>query len=339
MYSHLIRFISFSFIVLALTSSSSIADPVAPLKDITEEEGVAYGDYIIPNELDNWMVKRPLQHRTGTFISVGTFRTLFSMTWGDFSRVVMLDHDRLSSEFNRANLKWIIDFGTSGLAPDHQRYQYLASLHKCNLTASDLKWLENMPGPEVFRIQALLNALTFFLETSDTRCNLTFPYVSEKIQQILGSLALNESFHRINRIELNRETALAYWSSDGLWRFVQKMAYENRISVINGSLIGDVTLASLGAELDRQDERVSAIDLSNAIDYIEDPRILITNLKRLPLRMDANVLFTGDDFTRDERFFGYDYWDYFNLSFTSFSVNYSSYRNLIRYLREIYGFY
>src|SRR5580704_225741 len=111
----LIISISLLFSVTCLANDFNIIDGLT-IEDLSDEAlGIAPEtirsletyNYISPNELHPQVYKLALQERTGTLISVGTFRTLIGFTLGQFDRLIMLDVANKILQFNREHLTFI----------------------------------------------------------------------------------------------------------------------------------------------------------------------------------------------------------------------------------------
>lgn len=80
--------------------------------------------YIPPNELNPHLLKNTLAEKTGTLISVGTFRGLVNFALGDFDRLIMLDIAQGIVDFNREHLRYILSLTKTEPTPLQQRSEY-----------------------------------------------------------------------------------------------------------------------------------------------------------------------------------------------------------------------
>jgi hypothetical protein len=87
-------------------------------------ENLETNNYCAPNERNPTIYANVLKNRTGTLLSVGTFRALITFTLGQFERLIMLDVANNILTFNREHLNFIVKLSTTQ-TPAVQRQQYV----------------------------------------------------------------------------------------------------------------------------------------------------------------------------------------------------------------------
>lgn len=278
----------------------------------SEESNHNPGTYLFPNEFDNYVYRPLISNKTGVLVAVGTLRALFDASLGNFSRVILLDVDSLVTEFNQVNLNLIRDLSKSGLTVEEQRYQYLAILHHRWIPEEFLNQLTRLNGNDPFKIAQLLKEIPRLPELD---CNSLPQEIKESTTHLAQLIARafgprdsarpaysdsQNPFYLLSKRDQNSE--MTYWGNDELWTKIQKMIFENRFYPITGDLSGSTTLKNIATELDRVQEQVSVVDISNVLEYLakhdrlEDDQSVnrfLANLKALPKEPDSLLLVTS----------------------------------------------
>lgn len=287
-------------VTLALVSSTELAfcDVQIGSARVREEAGMASGGYIPPNEHDHGVYRPLMQGKSGALISVGTFRVLERAAMGDFSFVVMLDYDSVTTQFNEENLKLI--------AESADRLEYLQKLFSRKAPAELLararsgqisaavffqqliqngERVQAEAGSSVARIQHILSAGAGLRDPGAERDITLLERLDGEVRKAVGhaSRAQNSLF-----------------GSDEIFTKVRKRVLRNEVIAIGGDLAGTKSMSDLAAALKTNKTHVSVVDLSNSIDHIQmaSPyrstpiKRLVANLRRLPLAQDALILFT-----------------------------------------------
>jgi hypothetical protein len=297
------------FLIAVGASSVWGADPaqndrkqVEPLSGVVEESRPAEsndllmfqdGYFIVPNEYQPNPHLDQLQGKTGTLISVGTFRSLDMSAAGNFSRIVLIDIDSKVSAFNQLSLALIKkasnrrEYLSLLLTGDSSAYQ---DSHSLNL--NDLQYFEFLESRFVTRNSnsGILNKWRVALPDLEPR---VFEELSDFNRPgrardfchgiISGAIA---QFTRLDSLHL---TILG---SDVAFEKVRTLAIEDRYSIFTGNLSGKQTVSSIAQALAKSDEKISVIDVSNVPSYIRDTNQYRKNLAELPGTKDCTVLFS-----------------------------------------------
>jgi hypothetical protein len=311
---------------------------------IEEDEGIEGGTYIRPNERLAHYFQAPLEEaKGGTLISVGTFRTLINAGMGNFDRVVHLDYDKTTTEFNRLHLALIAALGKQNPSSKWQRYQYLAALHCHWLTEDELHKLSVKEGSANGPLSdSFISTFDSFLEQGKACDYKKFPpqigevvreFQTRKLPGFDHSVRITDGFLG-GYYDIDMARPSFYWENDADWAKIQKLVHgEDRAIAIVGNLLGGKAMKSLGESLRSRGETVSIVDTSNALEamwhYRSSPESseygqanseylhFIENMKSLPLQPGAKVLRT----TRNEVPGApreWSYWSYIWLKATEF---------------------
>lgn len=245
----------------ALTVHAQVEVAGSPVREEVESlRSFSGGMFIMPNEsrADAW--QPALYGKRGAYISVGTFRGLNTAAYNDFSHVVLVDVDARSVEFNRLNLELIAQSPT--------RAAYLKYLTGKGATKKQLAQL-SPEGQRIYR--------SFLAGPSDSFGRFRLPIQEE-----------DHTGHLFTRKN-------TFVSSDKIYAQLRKQILEGRFRALNGSLSGDSTLADLGEAFRKAKVEVSALDISNVLEYLrgETQRAFLRNLERLPFERDGKVLLTS----------------------------------------------
>lgn len=303
-------------------------------------ETIQSGRFILPNEFDTYRYKSLVADKPGVLIGVGTFRVLLLASMGNFSRVIMFDHDALIARFNRYHLELIKSLGKLGWSLDAQRIQYVALLNHRYLNpkqvaniAKDssnndiarmailLEQLWDMPSitleelPEVLRapVQEIHNTI---MEAA-RRCH-DGEQVKSRAQITWNSIKTFKKF-----IEPSNRFEAIYWGTNEKWKKIQDLVELDKINVVKGSLSGPTTLKRLGDYVRTKNEKFCVADISNALDsifYSQEQHLrkdasseCIENLSSLPWTQDAYLLSTKLINSKNWT------WDFYGLEITALS--------------------
>lgn len=296
----------FTLLAMQISIASTTAFDASFIKD--EPSPIADGSFIPPNEHDSFVYSDLIKDQSGALISVGSFRTLDRSAQGNYSVVFMLDYDTVMTEFNRLNLELI--------ARSHDRLEYVQRL------------LGKFISPRKSEFE-FFNDLAGQSASPDSSSDP----VESRIAQILdhayptgGTIRTKlagEILRDINRAD-RKQTSL--FGSDVVFAKVKERIQNRSIIVVNGSLIGEEALHAIGRAVRLNDQKISAVDLSNSLDHIQlqnlkSPGIvkkLLRNLAELPLSHDAQILFTANALLIGERD-RTDLWAYFAMNWREFS--------------------
>jgi hypothetical protein len=306
---------------------------------VQEKASTEKGEFIVPNELNSFYYRNHLEDKTDVLISVGSLRTLFDFTMGNFSRVVMLDSDQGVVDFNRWNLRLIESLGKTSWSPDLQRYLYLSILmgrqfpwrkleyaiaKECSEREKLISLFQEFESYPLIDLDAFPSEVKHVAQEREVAIKEIFDFGFSKMggfrllnfidgrREMMATaiVALVESESRLN---------MTYWGSNGAWLKLQDLIRNRRISVVTGDLSGTSTLKSIADFLKDKNEKVSVLDLSNSLDYLRaNPPAMVRfrqNLENLSFTKDALVLLTT---LKDVRTYRYKVFDqYFGLNIES----------------------
>ncbi|OGS00561.1 MAG: hypothetical protein A3G41_06490 [Elusimicrobia bacterium RIFCSPLOWO2_12_FULL_59_9] len=260
--------------------------------DVPEEGGVFSGAFIPPNEYDGHLFAPALKAKKGALISVGTFRALNDAALGDFSHVIIFDHDRAATAFNRRNLELILT--------SQDRFQYLMELFDRPLDQDLLASVRAGGIAESVFLQKLLraprNSWNFF-----ERLLMFFPPrprpQARAVQEALEAAAWDATGSLVDSImEFAKQPQRwqnSYFGSSGLFSAIQSQVREKRIAAVNGSLTGEMALKAVADRLKHRGIQVSVLDVSNAHQTLNDWPRFIQNLRALPFSPNAVIVATA----------------------------------------------
>jgi hypothetical protein len=235
------------------------------------------GTFIVPNELGGWRFHKASKKNDDALISVGTFRSLNSYAFGDYKRLVMLDFDGVTQKFNQANLDSIENLS---------RWDYVRSLFGFD---KHIEPPEGWGDPNK-EIEFLIREYT-----PDQELSREF-----HIQFELGKQFVNHEFN-LTLGEFRRKMTEVWgwgprvWSNTILgnekkYLKLQRKIKQGQILVVHGDLSGESSMLEVARSLENLSIKVAAIDISNAIHYIERQYLFIKNIRRLPLQENARVM-------------------------------------------------
>lgn len=292
-------------------------EQIKDFSDIPEEQIQGWsekGRYIAPNEMRPFLMKDIYDsfksHKTGdeviekkALISVGSFRSLFAAIASDYFYFILLDVDPTTVQFNKANLKLIIDLKKTGLSSKQQRLLYLS------IVLNRPAWIvENKHPVEWSDIQKKL--FEYSHDSHDQRLEIeSLPQDIQDAAKAILDLNINEdcpyskSEHRETMLgyfralhSYSRNIKVLYWASDHAWEKLQLVIEEDRIKVINGNIAGETTLKAIGKMLRHKNILVDAFDFSNALFKLLSTDLknkVLPNLQSLPLSPDFKLIFTA----------------------------------------------
>lgn len=268
---------------------------------LPEDPGLFSGAFVPPNEIETFTYADVIKATVpgGALLSVGSFRTLFDASLGQFSRIYMLDYDQAITQFNRDNLALILALRDFSPDPTIQRYQYQALLSRKILSPEVLRSLvaarlsESMEARELH--QAIAASPTGNLgalpkSAQNAACGLWRTLIrSNNDRQLLPAFQCFSP----------QQVAIAYWSRNDFWTKIQAMIEQGRFRVVQGDLCGGQMLEAIAKEAAAAAIPVSMIDLSNVFDFLFLPpgeartsaiAKVISGLKLLPAASKTPVL-------------------------------------------------
>ncbi|MCA9508722.1 MAG: hypothetical protein KC505_09915 [Myxococcales bacterium] len=274
--------IFYSYILGFFTSIHAEYNHISGCVVPEEEPSSALEFFLYPNELEAYLLRDYLKEQEGILISVGTFRTLFNATMGNFTRIIMLDNDELINKFNKANLDLISLIGQSPWSTLQQRLVYAALLAQRQFSIQDIDLVIASTHPPSFanQIQNLLSLLkkrsVFPKEQPIIDPSLGADLngrLSEAIGRFMG-VGADSQKNRVYDLEDLSEinASMTFWHSDEAWQKIQTLLADNRISVVMGDLKGQKTLKGIRNCLNQVgfENTPLLFDVSNALDYFID---------------------------------------------------------------------
>lgn len=247
----------------------------------SKDKTVNRGTFLLPNEMDTYLYKPLTKGKKDILLSVGTFRALFLASMGDFSRLIMFDHDVLVTKFNNNNLLLIKCLGELEWPLELQRMQYIALLNYKYLSDEQItnmqssiykndfdqikilmKNLRSMPlinlDDVAPKLRPIVEEIHIIFQLSAYR-NRNFEMPRSEYQRVYTSRNIFKEFLKsLDRFEV------IYWGSNEKWKKIQDMIESDKIMVINGNLSGEYELKALSEELKANNEKISIMDVSNA---------------------------------------------------------------------------
>lgn len=279
-----------------------------------EKTEVNNEQFIKPNEKASFLFKKALSLVQETVIAVGAIRTLVAFTLGSSERAILLDISESICKFNRLHLQLIQEIGfTSKLSLLQQRNLYIDAMHNPSLSRAE-------SSPKISE--------SFPLEERNHGLKQSATSIPKNIQLLIAKMATLldrtnvRSFHEIapfSEFEHGEDPCIYYWEDDQKWSKLVSAIRQKKISVVQGDLAGDLALRSIATGLSSFDEKVGAIDVSNALDWFtpEDVERFIANIKKLPLAFRPILLFTcnkNKELDLEPLGKSMDQWNYYCLS-------------------------
>lgn len=212
------KFFIITFILINIATHATDFDVIATKKlaDITNEEtelnpevleNLELNNYIAPNERNPNFYANFLKDKTGTLLSVGTFRALIMFTIGKFDRLVLVDVAKSILAFNREHLSYIVDISSSGSSAEQrekylQKYeQYLDVFEKKSgytyYWECDEKWKKIVQSLQEERIHVI-------------RGNFASINANLRLINVLRELRTNITLDHSNLLQYVAETRTAY---------------------------------------------------------------------------------------------------------------------------------
>lgn len=271
------------FIVLTLVPNSALASDFSKLEIVKDKYmnssfANEKGKFIVPNE-DNYSGFSQVKFASGVLISVGTFRSLAMASMGQFSHVVLFDADPGVVEFNKWQIE-VLKRSSSvaeflgGLAGKPEMVEYLKEMNKQDAEGA---WARSvfdvLFDRELQKIRGAPRSAKADLD------HATLLYVGKLVR--MASSDLGHSF----------------LTNSKKYEKLRRLALENKILVVHGSLTGDRAMKSLALKLKELNLSVGTIDVSNFFEYIiESNQSIINytdNLEALPFEKSALVQLTN----------------------------------------------
>lgn len=291
-----VKILTFIFILCLHTQIGSADGSTRPAPigtiNISENSPVRRGQYILPNEQHPQSFAPALKSKTGTLVSVGTFRTLFDASFGNFDNVVFADYDSLTTDFNKAHL--------NAIASSADRYEYLASFSGRKASGTLLEEARSGRITDKEYMESLLKSR----RVPETELPQGFQKLFSIMQRavgvggpwgIKGPLKLEQVLS--NAVEKPESFSKTYLLSNEAFNRIKKGITEGRYQALDIDLAG-TSMIELGEELHKKNARISALDLSNAMEHIKhlpkNFKSFVKNIQNLPFENDAKVLFTLD---------------------------------------------
>jgi hypothetical protein len=248
--------------------------------------------YVVPNELESRLFIPFLKGREGALISVGTFRTLNDAAFGAFTRVIMLDYDEGVTEFNRANLELI--------ASSKDRIQYLERLYLRKAPAELLQSARagQIDGEEflrrLWRVPRLSESVLSVPQKTMARL-IPIPVKRRGPTEWLRT-TLEHSIRHF--AESPFRWTNSYFGNDEAFQRLKRMVAYDQITPVTGNVAGRKTIRALSKALRAEGITVSALDFSNALEYLaggiwpEKIAAVVRNIEALPMAEGAVILST-----------------------------------------------
>lgn len=251
------------------------------------------GMYIVPNEKfpDAW--QPVLQGKRGAYVGVGTFRMLNTAAYNDFSHIFLMDIDSTTADFNRINLELVRHAPT--------RREYLSLLFARDLGSVNLSDLNNWDGMDYWKTLPVLNEEIWQKNLPSS--------LHESYQKYLDGKRVHKHFGDWERIAGKYSRKNWITTSDKIYAQLRKQVLENRFTVLNGDLSGSQTMKDLGEALRKKGIGITALDTSNALDYVlgRGGKSAAENIRSLPFAPDGKILLTSEFLPGGSR---KDNWDY-----------------------------
>lgn len=258
---------------------NALGDP-PPVKICTiaeEPPKTALPFFIYPNELSAQYLRDVLANKTGVLISVGTFRTLFNASMGNFSNVFMLDNDSNITRFNIANLALIDALSKTNWPLIKQRLIYVAMLTLRQFLVDEVDQFIPIAEQSMrSAISAMLTALRgrkpLSVSTDFSEMGFT-GQAAHAAKKFVEGADDNGDVNRLFEVEdMNgKNIEMTYWRSDESYQKIIHLIEQGRIRVVSGDITGKRALASIAECVHKIGENVSIFDVSNAIEYfLED---------------------------------------------------------------------
>lgn len=296
----------FLFIFFIIFCANIFADlaQIGECKVEQENPSTSLDFFIYPNELDSHYLANYLATKTGTLISVGTFRTLFDVAMGNFSRAIMIDNDSVINDFNITNLSLIKSLGETHWTAEKQRLIYIAILISRQFSPHEIDTIINnfssaSTSTKIAQIISLLKNRPLFFKDSSADLSAwhsSLLHIMIKLTQFSPDTRRDNIYVIEDLNDANIE--MTYWKSDRAWQKVQNLIIDNKISVVSGDISGAQTLKSISHCLGLlpQHEWVSFLDVSNALDYfshdVAKMGSFIANIEALNKSQDFTILTT-----------------------------------------------
>ncbi|MBK9293601.1 MAG: hypothetical protein IPM57_04025 [Oligoflexia bacterium] len=250
-------------LVMPLTTSICWSDNKKPSFQIKAEKTKNYDStFITPNEFQVNPYAQILNNKTGAFIGVGSFRLFNNSQHGNFQTIISLDYSNSITGFNRELAEILL----------RSENRNIALARVLQIEPEDLS--KKAWSPRFY--QWLFSQVT--LEDEDT-------YGREGLPRALWNW----------KNEHPRQWKSTIFGSDENFKKAKERSKEGKYVFVTGNLIGSVSMTSIARSLKASRIPVTAIDLSNSLEYFNNKtqfQKLASNIQQLPLSKDAVVLLT-----------------------------------------------
>jgi len=268
-----------------LCSALAFGETVRPLVIPGSQGGVVSDDlpeFTWPNEFRAGEWGEALRGRKGTYLGVGTFRTLHGFAMGDFERAVFVDINPQITTVNAALITL--------LAKAESRGEFLEVLTGETYTPQRLEILDH--GED--SVDDIEKAAPKSRRAAKTLAEL--PAATRKVFRLFQESG-SEKINDLRRKYGAGEWAHTVFGSDAVYERVHRAAGENRFTAITADLAQKEQMLPLVRELKSVGTKVSVVDTSNAISWIFKSQSGVESfadtVDSLPLARDAKLLFTS----------------------------------------------
>ncbi len=262
-------------------------------KAVEQDPGIPFEHFLAPNEHYNYLWEACLPKEGGAFISVGTFRGLNVFSSGKLSHLVLLDADPTAVAFNKVNLQLI--------AKAEDRWQYLSYL----FTGTDRPELQKEARAGKLTYDEYLERLRTF-SAKEIRRGWTDGLGVQLTEEERKAVADNNDswLDKYMRWEMHgglqdyaklKIEDKTYFGNDERFSRLKRYIEEDKVTVVTGNVAGQKAMSSLNKLFREHDLKVAAVDVSNVPTYLtqEALKTMHDNIRALPLREDARMLYTG----------------------------------------------
>lgn len=249
------------------------------------------GTAIAPNEYRPDIFANFLAGKSGAFVSIGGFRTLFASAKANFSRVISVDIDQAIPSFMKMTSQ------LSEIARSPREFLTLLALGRRLTTAeaamNDSVFVESVAGafPNGHFIERLMN-LGISLEPSEWNSlrranleNVIFSFFDDSANPH-GARAV------LNNLISNGTLDETSFGSQRVFAAIRELFRGGRFSAVLLNLAGEAGMIRLARDLRDRQEALTALDLSNAIWHIARGSRDLGPLRNLVRNVDA---FTWSD--------------------------------------------
>ncbi|GBF50055.1 hypothetical protein LPTSP4_15760 [Leptospira ryugenii] len=212
------------------------------------------GDTTVSNEDRLDLLIPHVKNLGNVYLGVGSEQNLTLAAWAKSDFIYLMDFTQVVVSANQMMVMFLKE------SPNKE--VFLSRYKKENQAESFALIEKNLPNPNHYK-QIFTNTLKFVKKR-----------------------------HRTNKITSDLYNYKMFQTDDEQYAYIRNLALQGRIFPVKGSLLGDITLNSIGDTLKKTGRTIGVLYFSNAEEYFKYPPSFIRSIKNLPVNESSLVVRT-----------------------------------------------